>query len=47
MSELVDLFQGRIAKNVFARHYLKVEDMKALTSQVIGITSKIESSLLS
>jgi len=46
ISELVDLLQGRIPKDVFCRHYLKIEDMQTLTSQVIGITSKMESSLL-
>ena len=34
LSEYIDLIQGRIPKSVFARHYLKIEDLKTLVSQV-------------
>jgi intergrase/recombinase len=47
ISEYIDLLQGRIPKSVFARHYLKVEDFKALVSQVLAVTENLESSLLS
>ncbi len=46
LAEYIDLFQGRIPKSVFARHYLKVEDAKKLVAQVIAVTAKMEVSLL-
>jgi hypothetical protein len=46
LAELIDILQGRIPKSVFARHYLKVEDVKDLVAQVIAITAKMEISLL-
>jgi hypothetical protein len=47
ISEYVDLIQGRIPKSVFARHYLKVDDFKALISQVLAVAENLESTLLS
>jgi intergrase/recombinase len=47
ISEYIDLIQGRIPRSVFARHYLKVDDFKALVSQVLAVTATIESNLLS
>jgi intergrase/recombinase len=47
LAEYVDLIQGRIPKSVFARHYLKVEDLKALVSQVLAVTGNLERDLLS
>jgi intergrase/recombinase len=47
LAEYIDLLQGRIPKSVFARHYLKVEDVKELVQEVNAVTNKIESSLLS
>ena len=47
ISEYIDLIQGRIPKSVFARHYLKIEDLKALVTQVLAVTENLESSLLS
>ena len=47
MAELVDLLAGRVKRQVFLRHYLKVEDLKELSSQVLAVTSTIESSLVS
>jgi len=46
ISEYIDLIQGRIPRSVFARHYLKVDDLKALVAQVLAVTSKIEEDLL-
>ena len=46
LAEYVDLVQGRIPKSVFARHYLKVEDLKVLMKQVLAVTADMESSLL-
>jgi intergrase/recombinase len=46
IAELVDLLQGRISKSVFARHYLKVDDFKALVTQVLAITENLEKTLL-
>ena len=40
LAEYVDLIQGRIPKSVFARHYLKVEDLKKLVTQVLAVTGK-------
>jgi intergrase/recombinase len=34
LSEYVDLFQGRVSKDVFVRNYLKIEDLKPLVSKV-------------
>lgn len=45
LSEYIDLIQGRIPKSVFARHYLKIEDLKELVSQVLAVTSTLEESL--
>jgi hypothetical protein len=45
LSEYIDLIQGRIPKSVFARHYLKVDDMKELVSQVNAVTAAMEESL--
>jgi len=39
LAEYIDLLQGRIPKSVFARHFLKVDDFKALVSQVIAIST--------
>jgi intergrase/recombinase len=47
ISEYIDLIQGRIPRSVFARHYLKIDDFKALVSQVLAVTENLESSLLS
>jgi len=47
ISEYIDLLQGRIPKSVFAKHYLKVEDVKELVAQVLAVTAIMESSLLS
>jgi intergrase/recombinase len=47
ISELIDLLQGRIPKSVFARHYLKVEDVKELVAQVLAVTENLEKTLLS
>ena len=47
LSEYIDLLQGRIPKSVFARHYLKIEDLKELVMQVLSVTENLESSLLS
>jgi len=46
LAEYVDLLQGRIPKSVFARHYLKVEDVKELVKQVNAVITTIENSLL-
>ena len=47
LAEYIDLLQGRIPKSVFARHYLKVDDVKELVQKVNAVTSAIESGLLS
>ena len=47
LAEYIDLLQGRIPKSVFARHYLKIEDFKALRSQLLAITENMEKDLLS
>jgi hypothetical protein len=47
LAEYIDLLQGRIPKSVFARHYLKVEDVKVLVVQVVTVTDNLERSLLS
>ena len=39
------MLQGRIPKSVFARHYLKVEDIEKLVQKVAVITNTVESSL--
>ena len=46
LAEYVDLIQGRIPKSVFARHYLKVEDLKVLVTQVLAVTENLENNLL-
>jgi intergrase/recombinase len=45
ISELVDLIQGRIGKDVFIRHYLK-ENPNNLSSQVLALLKDLEDSLL-
>jgi intergrase/recombinase len=45
LAEYIDLLQGRIPKSVFARHYLKVEDVKELVNQVLSLTSIMEREL--
>jgi len=47
LSEYIDLLQGRIPKSVFARHYLKVDDVKELVNKINVIIASIEGSLLS
>lgn len=47
LAEYIDLIQGRIPKSVFARHYLRVEDLKELSSEVLATTSIMEIELLS
>ena len=47
LAEIVDLLHGRIKKSVFVSHYLKIEDLRALVTQVLAITEDLESSLLS
>jgi intergrase/recombinase len=46
LSEFIDLLQGRIPKSVFAKHYLKLDNIKELVQKVNGITATIESSLV-
>jgi intergrase/recombinase len=47
LPEIVDLLQGRIeAKNVQLGHYFKIADLKAISQQVLTVTSKIEDSLV-
>ena len=46
LTEYIDLIQGRIPKSVFARHYLRVEDLKELSSEVLATTSIMERDLL-
>ena len=45
LAEYVDLIQDRIPKSVFARHYLKVEDLKELVKIVLAETENLEESL--
>jgi intergrase/recombinase len=47
LAEYIDLLQGRIPKSVFARHYLKVDDVKELVENVNAVNSTIERDLLS
>ena len=47
LAEYIDLLQGRIPKSVFARHYLKVEDVKELVQKVNVVTATIENGMLS
>jgi len=44
ISELVDLVQGRIGKDVFIRHYLK-ENPQNLSSQILAILKELENSI--
>ena len=44
ISELVDLIQGRIGRDVFIRHYLK-ENPKNLSEQVLAILKDLEQSI--
>jgi len=46
LAEYIDLLQGRIPKSVFARHYLKIEDVKELAGQVRASTENLGKSLL-
>jgi hypothetical protein len=46
LAEYIDLLQGRIPKSVFARHYLKVEDVKKLVLQVLAKTENLEKTLI-
>ena len=46
IAEYVDLLQGRIPKSVFARHYLKVEDLKELVEKVNVVTTMLDSDVL-
>ena len=43
----MDLLQGRIPKSVFARHYLKVDDVKELVEQVLAVTENLGKTILS
>jgi hypothetical protein len=47
LAEYIDLLQGRIPKSVFARHYLKVENIKELVEEVIAVTATLESEIVS
>jgi len=47
LAEYIDLLQGRIPKSVFARHYLKVEDVKELVGHVVAVTSTMDNRLTS
>ena len=42
LAEYVGQIQGRIPKSVFARHYLKVEDLKELVKIVLAETENLE-----
>ena len=46
LAEYIDLFQGRIPKSVFARHYLKVDDIEELGAQVFVEIENLENTLL-
>lgn len=41
----MELLQGRIPKSVFARHYLKVEDVRELVKKLTAETEKLENTL--
>ena len=45
LAEYIDLLQGRIPKSVFARHYLKVEDVKKLVNKILSQTESLERNL--
>ena len=47
ISKYIDLLQERIPKSVFARHYLKVDDVKELVARVLAVTENLEKTLLS
>ncbi len=47
LAEYIDLLQGRILKSVFARHYLKIENLKQLMEQVLALAKVMETTLLS
>jgi intergrase/recombinase len=40
LAEYIELLQGRIPKSVFARHYLKVEDVRELVKKVTAKQKK-------
>ena len=44
ISELIDLIQGRISKDIFIRHYLK-ENPKTLSDSILVILNDLEQSL--
>jgi intergrase/recombinase len=44
ISEYIDLFQGRVSKDVFSRNYLKVENLKELANQILNIVKDLETS---
>ena len=46
LAEYMDLFQGRIPKSVFSRHYLKVEDVKELVYKISVEIDNLKNSLL-
>jgi intergrase/recombinase len=45
LAEFIDLVQGRIPRSVFAKHYLKIEDLKELVKTVLAVTATIEEPL--
>ena len=45
-SPFLFFYFANISKSVFARHYLKVENVKELVQKANAATDKIESSLL-
>jgi len=44
--EYIDFLQGRIAKSVFVRHYLKVEDIEELGAKLLVEIENLENTLL-
>jgi intergrase/recombinase len=45
LSEYIDLFQGRVGKQVFIRNYLKIEDLKALVSKILTVVKDLETQI--
>ena len=45
LAEYIDLLQGRIPRSVFAKHYLKVENINELANKVLAVTDTIERAL--
>ena len=45
LPEYIDIYQGRVGKSIFQRHYMKIEDLRALSMQILKLSKELETTV--